>query len=835
MPSTEEILHACVHRLRDYRLYRPNPSFGNPGWAESSMRVLILRLSPFADVERSTPHLFLAREARGACADAYIDMAFLPAEADARILSAAGLPLVIGTQSHRALGDFDLVLVSNSWLLEQANLPFLLTASGAPRWASERDHRWPPLILGGSNSSAAHALVSETGDCMADAVFFGEGEGIVGRMVASLRAHAGLPKRERVLRAASETPGLWPAGSLEVHVRKQVSPDDADPGTPGALLPGDEASTARLAITRGCPCRCTFCFEGYDRSPFRELPAEAVLQAARALKRATGADTLEIESFNFNTHAALDALLPGLHRLFHRVNLMSQRADILARTPGLIDLEIAADKHTFTLGIEGISQRLRRYLHKSLDEEDLRLALSELLSRPVRECKLFFLLTGRETEEDFEEFAGFALWLSEARSRARSAPRVVCSFGMLVRMPRTPLRHEPVVLDREQWRRLGGRAKSICETNGLEFRLSMSWPDYAATQSLARGGTGIHRLLERLADAGAVGVRQLAPEAARAVDEWIASNASALARELPADHVFPFPFIEDAGSAAELYRRYLDAKAGRDAGYCRRGEQSEEGCAECPGCTKSPRRDRAPTARRTGAASGVPSAAAVRGMQALMHEKRRLGPVYIEAFIPHNAAALGTRWAEAWLMRQLLLIEPSMIDNALTLSEVLVDRSGVLGDQASWFGRTVVAITAWDPIALQRALAAAKGAAAKGAAGNPFGAVQEHFVPDAWSSMRVRLELPDPPFIGAPDRLASYLRDAHAPVTLARADDGGHRMVIGEKSLKKRMLLEGSARKVAEGYRMDLLIGPKIDLGSWLSSFEEPGAARLCQAEIVPS
>jgi hypothetical protein len=225
----------------------------------------------------------------------------------------------------------------------------------------------------------------------------------------------------------------------------------------------------------------------------------------------------------------------------------------------------------------------------------------------------------------------------------------------------------------------------------------------------------------------------------------------------------------------------------------------------------------------------VPSGAAVRGMQALMHEKRRLGPVYVEAFIPRDAATLGTRWAEAWLMRQLLLLEPSMIDNALALNEALVDRSGVLGDQVSWFGSTVVAITAWDPIGLRRALAAAKGAA-----GNPFGAVFEDFVPGAWSSMRVRLELPDPPFVGAPERLARFLRDAHAPVTLTRADDGGHHMVIGEKSLKKRMLLEGSARKGAGGYRMDLLIGPKIDLGAWLRSFEEPGAARLGWAEIGP-
>ena len=138
MPSHRDSLHHVMHKLRDFRLFQPNPTFGNPGWEDAGFRTLILRLSPFADVERSTPHLFLAQEIRAAFPDGYIDMAFLPAEQDRRSLKAAGLPLILGTQSHRSLGDFDLVLVSNSWLLEQANLPFLLSRSGVPLWSSER-------------------------------------------------------------------------------------------------------------------------------------------------------------------------------------------------------------------------------------------------------------------------------------------------------------------------------------------------------------------------------------------------------------------------------------------------------------------------------------------------------------------------------------------------------------------------------------------------------------------------------------------------------------------------------------------------------------------------
>src|SRR5208282_1325113 len=129
-----EHFHPLLRRLRDFRLFLANPTFGNMPWEESKFHALIVRLSPFADVERSTPHVFLAREIRAALPDAYIDMAFLPRDEDARVLEEAGLPLLIGTQSHRAVEDFDLVFVSNAWLLEQVNLPFLLARSGIPLW-----------------------------------------------------------------------------------------------------------------------------------------------------------------------------------------------------------------------------------------------------------------------------------------------------------------------------------------------------------------------------------------------------------------------------------------------------------------------------------------------------------------------------------------------------------------------------------------------------------------------------------------------------------------------------------------------------------------------------
>jgi hypothetical protein len=812
MPSFDRFFHESLHRLRDYRLFLPNPTFQNGPWESADFHVLIVRLSPFSDVERSSPHLFLAKEAREALPDGYVDMAFLPGVTDARTLQEAGLPLLIGTQSHRALAEFDLVMASNSWLLEQVNLPFLLSRSGVPVWAKERGEQWPALIVGGSSATAAHALVDEQGDSVADAIFFGEGEGKAGRIVAMSRSMRAMPKSDRLAAIAFKVEGLWPAGSLDVRVRRASYSEKDESIGRFPILPGPESTTARLPVTHGCPCLCSFCFEGHDRKPFRQVPVRLVLQEARRLKTDTGASTLEIESFNFNTHSGIADLLVGLNRLFHRVNMMSQRVDILAGTPGLLDLEIMADKSSFTLGIEGISQRIRTFLAKSLELKDIHQVLEAMHARRTRELKLFYILCGRETAEDFDEFSAFMRWLKAVRLRSETQPRIVFSFGMLVRMPFTPLRHDPPVLDEAAWRPMIGRAKSICETHGFEFRMAMSWTQYRATQVLALGDHSLHGLLLGLAREGCIDERGVPGSGPSLVDEWLAARADAMAAEKPLGYPFPFPFLDDEDMRASLHRQYVKATAGIDQGYCRKGEEGTEGCMDCPGCTRSVRRS---------TSASVP-ADAVGQLRPLMERKRRLAPVAVTARVPREAAGFGREWREAWLMRALLQGRPDQIDNVLAIKEILPEATAVLDADVPWFGETVVAVTAWDTDVLRGVFPL----------GDAFGPLRDEDQPDVFRKMRMTLTLPRRWFSDAPSRLAAFLRDAHAPVTISRAG-AVLKLDAHDKALKRKMLLAGSCEETGDDYRLDLVIGPKMDLGAWLRSFDEPGAARLALAEIV--
>lgn len=199
-------------------------------------------------------------------------------------------------------------------------------------------------------------------------------------------------------------------------------------------------------------------------------------------------EEINLYSFNFNTHSDILTLLPALHRLFDRVGLKSQRIDILHRAEYLLEAEVLADKREFTLGVEGVSRQLRDWLRKSLSDEALTGVLRRLLEQEIRRVKLFYILTGYETETDIAEFRRFLRWLKETRRALRRRIRIIFSFGLLVRMPFTPLRYDRLFLDPAHWRPLIGAVKSACETNGFEFRLAYDWPEYAVTQVLALGG-----------------------------------------------------------------------------------------------------------------------------------------------------------------------------------------------------------------------------------------------------------------------------------------------------------------------------------------------------------
>ena len=833
---------------------RPNPTFSNPPYEDATYRVLIVRLSPFRDVDRSTPHLSLFEAVRRALPGAYVDMAFLPPKHDRERLLAAGVRLLVGSQSFRAVPDFDLVLISNAYLLELINLPYLMMHSGIPLMASERDEEWPPIILGGSNATATQAIVTPSGDSMVDALFFGEGEEQVGLLVRGLRDERPAAKRSRLTKVAAVVRGLWVAGrGLGEPVEQAVV---ASPSTDHALidyplLNGAEANTGRLQISYGCPAFCSFCYEGYDRKPYRELSRSDILTAARRLKQAQGCEALELFSFNFNTHSDILQLLWDLNRIFDRVGFMSQRVDLLDCQPDLLDAEVAAGKRHFTLGIEGISDRQRAWLHKSLSADAIRRVIERLIRHRVRQLKLFYVLTGHEDAADLATFREFLGWLKAVRTRRNKPIRVTFSFGWLVRMPFTPLRHDRLLLEPDDWRDIVGPVKSACETNGFEFRMATEWDEYCTSQVLALGGHWLHELVVELAREGHHYDVRLSSGYWDAFRSRLVRRGywePALLGEKAPDHRFPMGFLRQAVSPSFLYRQFAQAKAGIDDGYCLGSSAGPGRCLACGACQDANRRQ-AITAHTTRPAR---DAAFPERLGAMMREKSRLKPVYVRVRTPATVAGTAPEWLNAWVLRALLNSYPELVDSLLSARESLFTVGPGRERYPIFYGETVFALKAWDARALVETVLRDAGppgqvppdgsgasasvqdrgpsseAAGSGDDSTAVLGLAELFEPGTFTQAHLALKLPVEHFAGAGERLVHFLRQSYVPCNVRRVGEMVS-LVLPKKSVKKRSVLAGGYEETAQWTYLRLTIGPKFDLGGYLRSFGEPGGYRRAQ------
>jgi hypothetical protein len=824
-----EFIHKNLHRLRQPEPFLPfnNPTFGNPCFEEADYHVLIARLSPFRDVDRSLPHLLLFHEVRQALPRGYIDLAFFPTAGQRKVFEQEGIPFLLGTQSLRSADAFDLILVSNAYTLELINLPYLLLHSGIPLFASARGPEWPIILLGGSNALASQAIIREDGDCLADGIFFGEGEGAVGRLVRLLCDDGGRDKRASLQRTAAHVPGLWVAGSLHESAKAVCQPLGLTLPSAYPILNTPEAHTAHLQISHGCPAFCSFCFEGYDRKPYREIDLSSLLTAANEIKQAQGIEELSVYSFSFNTHTDILRLVLALNRIFDRVSLKSQRADILQRTPTLLEAEVAAGKHDFTLGIEGISEHQRAFLHKSLPTSELKPLIERMLRQSIRRLKLFYILTGHETESDIAEFREFARWLKKARRTQAKRPRIIFSVGLLIRMPFTPLRHDQLMLDQAEWKSIVGLVKSACETNGFEFRMAYDWPTYCTTQVLALGGYWLVEPLVALAKDGHLFDGSLSPGYWTALRSWMGKTqmwSHAFLGEKSPEYDFPLSFVQQGISPTFLYDQYQEAQAGADSGYCL-GSPSQEGrCLGCDACADGEQR-RAITHHKI---HQPERSEYLSQLSVVMKRKRELRPGYARVRLAPWLAGLQPAFLNAFVFRELLARWPEMVDNLFSVRESLFSIKPNDRRFPNVSGETVFGLKARDAQSLWRALADKASLTEERCT---ILGPAEGFVPGKFSRLHLNLSLPADFFPSPRARLEEYLRSAYLPYSLRREGDG-YRFDLPKKALKKRLVYQGYIEERESGFTASLDVGARFDLSVLIAPIGPPGLARQIRARV---
>jgi hypothetical protein len=320
-----------------------------------------------------------------------------------------------------------------------------------------------------------------------------------------------------------------------------------------------------------------------------------------------------------------------------------------------------------------------------------------------------------------------------------------------------------------------------------------------------------------MAAAGLCYDRELPAAAWRLLSGWLREHpreAGLLAAEKPVDHPFPLAFVRTPMPAALRYAQYLRcreclARGRPEAGRPEAGGPEPGGPERAPGETPAPR-----------LAAGAPAA-----MAELMRRKARLKPVLCELEVPPEAAGGSPELLEARMLAGILQRHPALLDNLLSVRETLFAGRSPRDRFPPWHGRTLFALTAWEPEAVTAAL-------------------QARALPPAASVdwLRLRLELPGGFFPRAGERLAEYLESEHAPVT-ARRGAAGLVLEPGPRALKRRVLLAGVVRAAggreegrpdsAEGALAELTVGPRFRLRRYLDLFAEPEAWRRARVQVL--
>jgi hypothetical protein len=765
-------------------------------------RILFVRLSTYRDTADSFGHKLLYQIAAD-LDDVYPDLAYLPPPGDAALFEHDRIPWLIGTSSKMGPSGFDCIGFSNSIVQEMINIPVMLEKSGIPFQKTVRmdDAGIPLILLGGSNAIATSLLWNA--DPFVDGIFAGGDSKCLARLFSSLRdsKKEGLSKRETLDRLKS-IPGFFEPdkpGDTRIESSRKFDSGSLLLSAP-VLYEEEQAGKANLMITEGCPYSCSFCFESWGHKPYREAPLGMLLRHAVRMKAAMGLDSVELSSYNFNIHSEIQPLLRGLSGIFSSVKLKSQRFDRLAMDSTLVQMLHAVGKSSITCAMEGISPRLRRYLHKNLSDQDLRSGLEAMFQVPLRELKIFLIATGLEKEGDFADFGIFLQFLAGLVRKCRSGPRIIFSVTPLVRFPWTPLEYEQG-LEMERYEFISDRLSKMITEAGFEFRLASGVHESWMSQILARSGDGriLQALLETVKQTGFVYYRSI-PKAFTRAFLANAGNAGLPAADLLNGSCYLEPpvwvRIKTGIARRFLIRRYGMARSfdEQDA-LCRPGEKPCPACGACTGVE----------AAETKAASGEYPAPAASWVNALRDLRKEEAAVDFRLEAGERARGVPWKYFGTVLARALMLSDPELAMPYRGVRKARLVSEWALGDD--------VVRLAWNRVALERI---------HGRMGDQefIGAVNSRM--DGWGRLCGLSQAPHPGLSLSihsdfPLDEQGYMKSRHLKYTRRKDGRNGFILEFTRESLKKKIIQSFTCRPGAGGSVMiDLVPGTKFVLDEFL-------------------
>ncbi len=163
------------------------------------------------------------------------------------------------------------------------------------------------VVIGGPEAAHEHPLLFSSRS-PADIVAVGEGESVFADILRACRSGEPPVFDSVAYREADRSRWSWGKRPRPLRpLAELLPPPDAPINRP------DAHGMAYLEASRGCPLRCAFCCYNLRRARCSAIPAEAVFERVRILRR-RGAREIRLVDPTFNAHPQFDAVVDALAR-----------------------------------------------------------------------------------------------------------------------------------------------------------------------------------------------------------------------------------------------------------------------------------------------------------------------------------------------------------------------------------------------------------------------------------------------------------------------------------------------------------------------------------------
>ncbi len=425
-------------------------------------------------------------------------------------------------ETDKPLKDFDIVGFSVQHELCYSNIITMLDLAGIPFLSSERDDSFPLIVAGGPACFNSEPIAD-----IFDVILIGDGEKAIVELCNVVRMEKkGNKNKKKILDDLKMMKGFYIPSLFKPHyndnnqftgieplvegyetVEKAVigdmseSPFPIDQVVPFTQLVHDRLS---IEISRGCTRGCRFCQAGMIYRPVRERSPDDIINLVDSALKSTGFGEVSLLSLSSGDYSCIAPLLKELmDRQSDRkvaVSLPSLRIDSI--DPLWFEQIKRVRKTGFTMAPEAGTDRLRKIINKTLTNEEIVKASSEVYAAGWKLIKLYFMIgLPDETEDDLYGIIDLAQKVA-ATSRSKGKKDVLnISVSTFVPKAHTPFMWEPQIDYEESRRRINIIRNGLKKTH---VKVRWNQPELSWLEGIfSRGDRNLTSALIRAWEAGA--------------------------------------------------------------------------------------------------------------------------------------------------------------------------------------------------------------------------------------------------------------------------------------------------------------------------------------------